>query len=54
MKLWLIAAVGVFLIGVLAFSRGEGVIFAAGVVMVAILWVLFGWMIATVIARRTK
>ena len=49
-----IAVVGLLVFAVLAVIGGEKTIFASFWVMVAILWLLFVWLVSTVISRRAK
>jgi len=54
MKLWLIAGVGVLVVGMLLILAGENFLIGALSVMLGILWLLFVWLIVTVFARRAK
>jgi hypothetical protein len=54
MKDWLISAVGVILVGVIAVIAGEKMYIGTGWVMVGILVVFFGWFVATVFVRRRR
>jgi len=54
MKSWAIAIAGVIVIGMLAIIGGERMVFATSWFMVAFFWLLFVWLVSTVVARRAK
>jgi hypothetical protein len=54
MKDWLISAVGVILVGAIAVIAREKMYIGTGWVMVGILFVFFGWFVATVFVRRSR
>ena len=54
MKTWAIAALGVLAVGVLAVIFREEMVFGLFWVMGAVFWVIFVWLISTVISRRPK
>jgi hypothetical protein len=54
MKAWAIAFAGVIVILGLAVIGGAKMVFATSWVMVAFFWLLFVWLVSTVVARRAK
>ena len=54
MRIWAIAIAGVIFVFGLATIFGERMVSATGWVMVAVLWLVFVALIATVVARRRR